>query len=306
MNTNQQPENNYDLLIANIEPSAKRPEVRIPISIVRSSLFSVSESEDRHVRKKIAAEKGVLGIDITYTGPSLNQDHFKIWQAIIHLAKLNGAMNGEPFVVPASEILRLTGKTYRDHQQRKNMWEMLVGLAEANVNLSTKRTHYVGSLIFSASKDKETGQVALRLNPELVSLLSDETLENDMLRVVHFGRDQIAIWMHNYLASWGSFRNVAIKELHTMCGTNLSLRHFRYRLKAVMEKLATPVADEALGIESFIESYYFKNDILHVQKKKTKVRLLSHEARVESGLEREEKVSAAVQAARSRRAKVAL
>src|SRR5690606_18679522 len=110
--------------------------------------------------------------------------------------------------------------------------------------------------------------VGLRLNPELAQLLDDETLDNDMMRMVSMGRDQLAIWLHNYFASWGSYRNVPVKELHQMCGTKDDLRRFRYRLKQSMAKLMA-------GERPFIQDFQIgKDDVLYVRKGRTSVRLL--------------------------------
>lgn len=261
------------LLPTPVRDDTQHPEALIPIAFVRSELFSVAKDGPRLERKPIAAERGPLGIDITYSGPHLNQDHFKAWQAAVHLARAGAGMGGDTFVVPAAELLRCMGKRYRDHDQRELLWRLLEQLQQTSVFLRTHRSRYVGALVMAVAQDERTGHVAIRLNPELSQLLTDESLDNDMLRLVSLGRDQIAMWLHNYYASWGSYRNVSVAELHRMCGTSLDVRRFRYRLRQALTKLMG-------GVRPFITDFRIgDDDVVYVNKKPTKVKLLKDKDR---------------------------
>lgn len=274
------------------------PTASIPMGMVRSELFSASLSGPMVDRKDVSAERDLLGISIKYSGPHLNQEHFKAWQAAIHLARLNNAMSGVEFTVPASEMLRCMGKTYRDHNQRKVLWGLLEDLQKASVSMSTNRSRYIGSLVFSAAQDKITGQICIRLNPDLAQLLSNEVLENDMMRMMELGRDQLAIWLHNYYASHLTPRPMLVKELQRMCGTTLDLRRFRYRLKKCLTLLMG-------GIRPLITKFTIgADDLVRVEKTSTNVLFLSNEV-----IERKhssKKSSSAAQAARNARINVAL
>lgn len=296
MDTQQAPaSSNVALLPTPVRIASQHPEALIPIAFVRSEMFSVAKDGPRLERKPIAAERGPLGIDITYTGPHLNQDHFKAWQAAVHLARCHQGMGGDTFVVPATELLRCMGKSYRDHDQRELLWRLLEDLQQTSVFLKTHRSRYVGALVMAVAQDKDTGHVGIRLNPELSQLLTDEALDNDMMRMVSLGRDQIAMWLHNYYASWGSYRNVSVSELHRMCGTNLDLRRFRYRLKQALTKLMG-------GVRPFIIDFRIgDDDMVYVNKKPTKVKLLKEADKAKStGARHKAQYDAVMKAAASR------
>lgn len=300
MDTPQAPAPATTPLPTPVRVASQHPEALIPIAFVRSELFSVAKDGKRLERKPIAAERGPLGIDITYTGPHLNQDHFKAWQAAVHLARCHQGMGGDTFVVPAAELLRCMGKGYRDHDQRELLWRLLVDLQQTSVFLKTHRSRYVGALVMAAAQDEKTGHVGIRLNPELSQLLTDESLDNDMMRMVSLGRDQIAMWLHNYYASWGSYRNVSVAELHRMCGTNLDLRRFRYRLKQALTKLMG-------GVRPFITDFRIgDDDVVYVNKKPTKVKLLKEEDKAKSSGARHNAHHDAVMRAAAARARPAL
>ena len=272
----------------------------VPITFVRCALFSVAKSGDKLDRKEIAAEVGPLGMQVVYSGPYLNQDHFKAWQAAVYLARRNDGMGGKEFVVSASEMLRAMGKQYRDHDQRNLLWRLMDDLQGTKLNIYSCRSRYVGSLIDAAAQDLKTGRIAVRLNPDLAQLLTDETIESDMMRMMEIGRDQIALWLNNYFASWGTYRNVTVQELHRLCGTNLDMRRFRYRLKKAGDKLLG-------GVRPFITDFWVdENDLVHVVKTKTPVKLLSDKDREALGLVASRKKSEAADKAASSRARVAL
>lgn len=282
----------------------KQPETfaLVPLTFVRSAMFKpckLIKSEERpKERRKIAAEIGPLGIDIDCDGPLLNQEHFLAWQAAIYLGRIHAGMDGTKFVVHSNELLRLMAKGYRDHDQRKLLWILLSDLQATRVYLKSHRSRYVGNLLDALAKDDKTGVISIRLNPDLANLLADETLENDVFRMASLGRDQIAMWLHNYFASWGKYRNVSVSDLHRMCGTNLDERRFRYRLKQALPKLknceGSYVTDIHLG----------NDDIVYVTKTTTKVRLLKPEDKEKSGGNRLNAQHDAARKAAAARAKV--
>ena len=188
----------------------------VPISFLRCEMFSVAKSglkrdrRDTETTKKIAFESGSLGIDIECQGPHLNQEHLLAWQAAIYLGRIHNGLSGEKFIVPANEILRLMGKDYRDHDQRKSLWKLFEDLQGTRVFLTSHRSRYVGNLLDSAAQDGETKLVGIRLNPDLAVLLDDETLNNDIMRMASLGRNHLAMWLHNYFATWSSYRTVNV------------------------------------------------------------------------------------------------
>lgn len=259
---------NVDLVRKAPAQEKDQPQVSIPLGMIRSALFSVSLNGERAFRKKIDVENGPLDIRLEYTGPHLNQDHFKAWQAAIHLAKERGGMLGEQFVVPVTQLMKAMGQNYRDHDQRLRAWRLLSDLTEANVDLYSVRSKYKAPLVFSLLHEEASGKMAIRLNPDLAQLLSDEVLQNDMLRVLGLGRNQIAIWLHNYYASHKTPPALPVKELQRLCGTSLDLPRFRQRLRGALDRLKG-------GVRPLIVSWQIdERDMVSVEKIPTQVKLL--------------------------------
>jgi len=270
----------------------------MPLAMIRGDLFSVAEKGEWSDRRQVAVENGALGIDVQYSGPHLNQEHFKAWQAVIHLAKREGGLSGEQFVVSATDVMRAMGQTYRDHDQRRRAWRLLEDLSQASVYLSSNRSRYRGALVFSVLHEEASGKMALRLNPDLAQLLSNEVLQNDMLRVLGLGRNQIAIWLHNYYASHKTPPAISVKELQRLCGTKLDLPRFRQRLRTALDRLKS-------GVRPLLTHWEIDaNDMVRVKKIPTQVKLLP--AHVNEAKAAHNGVSGKAAQAAARRAQVAL
>ena len=242
------------------------PHTLVPVSMVRSALFGVGISGEKSNDRVIVVDKR-LGAEVTYSGPYLNQDHFKVWQACVYMARTTGGMNGEKFVVSNfADVLRLCGSDPGDTPRYTKAWGLLRDLQKANVEIETGRVSYVGSLILEATKDKESGKLVIHLSSNLAQFMSNETLSNDMLRLAGLGRDQLAAWLHNYYASQKDPPPLTVSEIQKLSGTKLDLPRLRQRLKKALSKLQG-------GIRPLIVKWRItkETDVVHVVKNATVV-----------------------------------
>lgn len=240
------------------------PHTLVPVSMVRSALFGVGVSGETSNDRVIVVDKR-LGAEVKYSGPYLNQDHFKVWQACVYMARTTGGMNGEKFVVSNfADLLRLCGSDPGDTPRYKKMWGLLRDLQKANVEIETGRVSYVGSLILEATKDKESGKLVIHLSSNLAQFMSNETLSNDMLRLAGLGRDQLAAWLHNYYASQKDPPPLTVAEIQKLSGTKLDMPRLRQRLKKALNKLQS-------GIRPLIVKWRItkETDVVHVVKNST-------------------------------------
>lgn len=265
-------------LAKKLKDSDFAPHTIVPVSIVRSALFGVGLKGDDVVGegRVIPADKRLPGVSITYWGPYLNQDHFRVWQACIYLARQAGALNGEKFVISSyADILRLCGRATGDYRQYRQTWKLLLDLTRANVMIDSARASdfLAGSLLASVGGSRKSGTVTIELNKTLAQFMHNETLSNDMLRLAGLGKDQIASWLHNYYASQKNPPNLTVSEIQKLSGTKLDLPRLRQRLKKAMEKLEG-------GIRPLVTYWELdpKTDILHVKKVATTVDMRAPDA----------------------------
>lgn len=255
----------------------------IPVSVLRCALFGVAaQGDDVGDFTPVMVDRRLTGAEIRYKGPYLNQDHLKLWQACLFLAQQTVGLNGDKFAVSnVADLLRLSGRSAGDSRQYKRLWELLKDLASAKVEISTSRTSYFGSLILEVEKDIPTGRIVIHMSSTLKQFMSNETLSNDILRLVALGKDQLASWLHNYYASQKEPPKLTVSEIKALSGSRLELPQLRQRLKKAMAKLAN--GDRKLITEFKLDE---KTDTLHVKKAPTTVDMRKADAVASAAFER--------------------
>jgi len=250
------------------------PHTLVPVSVVRSALFGVGIRGAKVTDKAIPVDKRLGNVQVIYSGPYLNQDHFKVWQACIYLARKAEGLNGEKFVVSNfADLVRLCGADPGDSQRYKKTWKLLEDLVDAKVSIETGRVSYRGHLILEATRDKKTAKLVINLSSNLAQFMSNETLNNDMLRLAGLGRDQLAAWLHNYYASQKDPPPLTVAEIQKLSGTKLDMPRLRQRLKKAFKKLQG-------GIRPLIVKWRIAKDtdVVHVVKSPTVVDMRTADA----------------------------
>ncbi len=80
----------------------------VPNGVLRSALFGAIKKGPRRYlsRERIASLEGV---EILYTGERLDQGDLDVWQAVLHIARLQGL--GDECRATAYQLLKILGKT---------------------------------------------------------------------------------------------------------------------------------------------------------------------------------------------------
>jgi hypothetical protein len=275
----------------------------VPLGFARSALFSVARrNTSAIVQGQPLPIAPLRGSQLTYSGPPLSQHHALAWQAVIQAATEAEARNGEPFTVPADALLRAMGGKGDDTKQRGRLWRWLQDLTAARVDFSTQTQDYTGALLFEVVRDRPSGRLSVRLNPKLTTLLGNEILRNDLARKAGLGRNLLALWLHDYIATHLRPPAESVSTLRDWCGSPLALPQFRQRLRAAMNLLmkgSTPLV-VAWSID--------QHDRLIVQKTATRVVILPPDvaSAKQAGARHQERARADLERAQQQRARVAL
>ncbi len=247
----------------------------VPVSVLRCALFGVGIDGDEVTDfTPVIVDRRLTGAEIRYKGPYLNQDHLKLWQACIFLARETVGLNGDQFIVTNfADLLRLSGRSTGDSRQYRRTWKLLKDLGSAEVEISTSRVNYFGRLILEAVYDKATGKTVIQMSQYLKQFMSNETLSNDMLRLAGLGKDQLASWLHNYYASQKEPPKLTVSEIKELSGSKLDLPRLRQRIKGAMGKLKG-------GMRPLVLDWKLdkKTDTLFVKKAATTVDMRAAEA----------------------------
>ncbi|QWT22519.1 hypothetical protein KPL74_11080 [Bacillus sp. NP157] len=283
-------------------PRVRHAQPGLPIAFVRGSLFGVND------RFKDPVEGQELCVDgascLHYWGPRLNQTHSLLWQVIASLW-IDGKSAGadEDYVrVTSADLLRAIGWRDTSTRSRRWLWDRLVELQTARLELQTPRHRYSGLLLTEVYRDETSpsAPLTLRVNPRAIDLLKNEVVLTDFSRKLELTGKQLALWLHDFISSQSNdtFIPIPVSKLHALCGSKQALAQFRPRLLQAAAELQ--VTTKPL-LKSFSVD---KADRFVYSKSQTRVLLLPAAAGIAQMMQA--KTAAAVNQARAQRATVAL
>jgi hypothetical protein len=213
------------------------PAPAVPLGFVRSCLFGTTRTGSVPVASTLPAQP-IRGVALSYVGPPLGQHHALLWQAIVQAATLpDGSHTDQPDALAADALLRTMGTQGNDSQQRARVARWLRDLVAARVEYRTNTQHYAGPLLAAIERSKPGQPWSMRLPSHLLPLLANEVLRNDLARKAGLGRNLLALWLHDYLASHLRPPPETADALRLWCGSSLALPQFRQRLRAALDML---------------------------------------------------------------------
>lgn len=236
------------------------PVRAVPNGILRSALFgAIAKGKRRYIDgEQLAA---VDGVEIRYTGQRLDQGDLDVWESVLHAVRLQEL--GSQCRVTSYALLKLMGKTDTG-KNRATLHKRITRLRSGTVELKQGRYVYIGGLIGEASKDEETQEWVIELNPKLRPLFAGDQFTQVEWAVRHAldGR-QLAQWLHGFYASHAKPFPMRMDTLLSLAGSeNESPRSSQQTLRKALDAVAE--ASKAHG-EGF--GYEIIGDLVHVDKR---------------------------------------
>lgn len=219
----------------------------LPLSIVRSALFSISANGPWSKHRVIATAKKGVNATITYTGPHLNMEHFRLWQSLLFIADERGQLGGDEFEVSLSDVLLHMGKNYKDKELKDKIANVLTELQSAVITVISDRVDFKNEKLMDAGDlNLDARVLTVKFGERIATRLLDrEILRNDMRRSRELKRHYLAIWLHGYISSQASRSDkkatkhtFSVDELRMLCGTQVKERwHFCQELDRALTRL---------------------------------------------------------------------
>ncbi|QLG88180.1 TrfA protein [Chitinibacter bivalviorum] len=229
----------------------------VPNGLLRSALFGVRRKGAAQYleRKPIYA---AAGLNILYSGPTLDQFDLSIWEAVLHASRMQ--MLGDECRVTAYQLLRLVS-LFDSGQNRKILNARLSRLNATALNIQIGNLSYEGSLIDSVYRDQATRQYLIRLNPKLRGLFEkDQWTALDWQVRQQLAGFPLALWLHGFYSSHAKPFAYSIETLHALCGSeNADLYGFKRDLRKAFALIA-----KASEQHQQIFNAEFKQNIVHV------------------------------------------
>ena len=236
-------------------PLWPEPKRGAPNAVLRSALFAAVQGKGRiamHRQELIATQDGVT---IRYTGDQLDQADLDVWEAVLHIARLQGLGTELHFTAHAflKALGRQTGKSGHDW-----LSSAFARLGATWVEISDGRRTYLGSLIERGVRDEGTGRYVLEINPQLARFFSPTRwTQIDWTQRQRLRGKPLALWLHGFYASHAEPHPLTVAYLHKLSGSQTKrLRRFKESLTQALRDL------QAVGA---IRGFEIRNNLVHVQ-----------------------------------------
>lgn len=206
----------------------------VPNMALRSALFgAIRRGPRRYLQREPVA--AIDGLQISYTGPRLDQGDLDVWESLLHLVRHQPM--GEPCRVTAYALLKLMGKTDTG-KNRDVLHTRITRLRATAVEIKSGRLTYIGGLIDEAYKDETARQEwVIVLNPKMRPLFAVDqfTQVEWSVRQVLAGH-QLAQWLHGFYASHADPYPMKVETLYRLCGSEMGqIKHFRAELREALD-----------------------------------------------------------------------
>ena len=231
----------------------------VPNAVLRGALFGVSQNKHRPTTKKLELLAAVEGIEIRFKGERFNQDDLSLWEAMLHLARLQPLSGRVEF--SANAMLRALGRytTSRDHEHLRNAIARLRG-GTVEITWTKEGMTFGGGLIANYARDEETKRYVVTFDEKLAKLYAQGHSYIDWEQRQALGNNSLAKWLHGFYASHAKPYAYKVETLRKLCGSTVAnLNDFRKMLKQALSNLQTVGAVQSWEIVT--------GDLLHVTTK---------------------------------------
>ena len=245
----QKPRGPAKVLQLPLWPEAKRGA---PNAVLRGALFAAVHKDRRYMDREILAAQD--GITVRFTGKQLDQADLDVWEAVLHIARLQGLGTELHFTAHGflKALGRQTGKSGHDWLR-----SAFARLGATWVEISDGRRTYLGSLIEGGARDEDTGRYVLEINSKLAKFFSPTRwTQIDWEQRQRLRGKPLALWLHGFYASHAKPFPVTVEYLHKLSGSrNKQLRFFKRHLTQALTDL------QQVGA---IRSFEIQDNLVHV------------------------------------------
>jgi hypothetical protein len=227
----------------------------VPSALLRSALFGVVKKGRRAYVKGVQIASW-QGCSIKYTGEQLMQSDQDVWMACVEACKRDGKAE---ITMSQRELIKLSGRKGGD---TKRLWNDLVRLRSATIEVYLGSYRYVGGLINDADMDEKTKKLNISINPKMLSLFGGNVTHIDIEQRATL-RGDLTLWMQGYIcshqATWRKPHFINLTNLQELCGSSSEAKEFKRCLKKSMEELVS---------QKIISGWLLEKDILKFWRKK--------------------------------------
>lgn len=180
--------------------------------------------------------KAAGDVSLIFAGPRLSMADKRVWEAIVRIAKRDGADMSQPFKARLAEVADMAG--YRRGQSR-SAWAAIERLAGSRIDAVVYGANVSGWLLISAVMAGR--DVLVRLDPGLVVPAFAQTILVSMAGAARCGgvASALALWLRDYFSTHKPpAKPLTLDYLRDLSGYPSPPKRFVAALGAAMSELA--------------------------------------------------------------------
>lgn len=232
----------------------------MPNEILRSALFNCRNRKQPRLYMKDAEIAMIGDGKVIYRGEELRQDDELVWLHLMHLVKrlpLGECVEFTPYAFVKALSWPIKGQSY------ERLRIILSRMQATAIRIQSRR---LGSFVSVSlitkfrSRNDENENLSrwqVWVGEEMRLLFDEEFLTRINWEVRKSLPDGIASKLFGY---WASHRHpfpVKVETLHKLCGSEMTIKHFKIELKKSVDLLCR---------RGFLESWEFKDDLVAVKR----------------------------------------
>ncbi|MGX9367125.1 plasmid replication initiator TrfA [Desulfoplanes sp. PS50] len=206
-----------------------------PNGVLRSARFGVVPKGKR----KYVENKSVCAIGKTtifYTGQQLDQSDLDVWEQCLHFFRNRNLE--KDIVFTKNQILKKIKKTGRGGKEYDWLKSSLARLTSGVVEIKNDKYMYLGHLVEEIFYDEKKKEYSMRLNPKMDCLFGNNDFSKIDPQKRHELNGQLAVWLFRFYSSHKKPFPMYVETIKDLCGSEDSLKSFKYNLKKAFEKIS--------------------------------------------------------------------
>ncbi|MFM0216243.1 plasmid replication initiator TrfA [Paraburkholderia caledonica] len=223
---------------------------------LRGALFAAIHGKDRRALQRVLLAT-VSGIEIRFTGWQLEQSDLDVWEAVVHLARVQQL--GRQVEFSAYKILKTLCRP-NGTSEREWLRNSFARLAGAVIEIKAGALVFFGALLRGA-RDEDSGGYVIELDPRLAAIYETGWTQIDWPLRRQLRGKPLALWLHGWYSSHAKPYPVRIETIRRLSGsTNSHAGSFQRQLGRALDELA------AVGA---LKGWSFRDGLVHVERRPT-------------------------------------
>ncbi|WP_167242572.1 plasmid replication initiator TrfA [Burkholderia sp. Cy-637] len=202
---------------------------------LRGALFAAIHGKDRRAFQRVLLAT-ISGVEIRFSGWQLVQSDLDVWEAVVHLARVQGLGHSVEF--SAYQILKTLSRP-TGQSEREWLRDSFTRLAGAVVELKAGDVVFFGALL-KGTRNEVSGRYVVQLDLALASIYESGWTRFHWDERQKLRRKPLALWLHGWYSTHAQPYSMQMETIRRLSGSsNTHSGSFRRQLGKALDELVT-------------------------------------------------------------------